>query len=246
MDAKIKISDGFNKSFSLVNEALGTFLLIGVILFGIELVAVPFGFIPIFGALVAMCIGLLVMPALYCGVIDVVLQSIDKGKKVEAGDIFRGFDYIGGAVLITIVVGFFVVIAMLPGAIFIVPGILVIVNDDAVAMGVILIVLGSLIAAFCAIIVAAMYVFAYVALVDKKCSFWEAMEISRRLAQNKFWAALGIYLIMELMELIGAMFCGIGVIYTVPLSYCFLASVYRTAVPAAKPKKTVKRSTTKK
>jgi uncharacterized membrane protein len=232
MENKIRIGEGLNTSFKIMNASVGPFLLMGLILIGIIIVTTLFSMIPFLGVLIGLVLGFVIFPALYCGIILAALKAHDGTGEVEVGDMFKGFDFLGPAVLVTIVVAIFTIIASIPGAIFFVPGILMITSDGPVAAGVMLIIIGGFVWLLAILIIATLYVFAYVAVVDKKHSFWEAMEFSRTLVFKNFWGSLGTLILAEIIEFVGVLVCGIGLIYAYPLQYCFVVSVYRTAVPA--------------
>ena len=242
MNNKIQIGQGINTSFSLINTSMGPFLLMGLIFFGIGLVTGLFGMIPLLGILVGIGMGVLIFPPLECGLFYAAKKAHDTEEEVEVGDLFKGFDYFAPAVVIMILVGIFEFFAAIPGAVLFVPGIIMVSADEVVGLGIFLIVIGGFISLIGVLLVATIYVYAFAFVVDKNCSFWEAMEGSRKLVWANFWGSLGTFLLTQVMELIGVLLCGIGVIYTTPLQKCFVYSVYRTGVPPEK-KRTTKKTT---
>ena len=246
MNNKIKVGAGLSTSFSLVSASLGPFLLMGLIIFGLGLMTGLFGMIPLLGILIAIAMGIVVFPPLECGLVYAALKAHDSKEEIEVGDLFKGFDYFAPAVIISIVVGIFEMIAAIPGAVVFVPGIIMVSADEAVGLGILFIVIGGFISLIGVIVVATIYVFSFPAVVDKNCSFWEAMEESRKLVWKNFWGSLGTLILSQVMDMVGALLCGIGVIYTTPLQKCFIVAVYRTAIPFQKKKVATRTSTSKK
>jgi len=63
-------------------------------------------------------------------------------------------------------------------------------------------------------------------LADRRGSFWECMEISRRtLTAHLGWAIL-LVLVLSLVAVSGLLLCGVGVLLTAPLAYLAYAVAY--------------------
>jgi uncharacterized membrane protein len=56
--------------------------------------------------------------------------------------------------------------------------------------------------------------------------FWPALETSRRLINKNWFRFLGLLLLILLLNLGGALFFGVGLLITVPISFCVLYAVY--------------------
>ncbi len=232
MQGQMRVGTGFNTSFKVLHAWFGPFLVMGLLYFAI--LGVVEGFWALFPFSLPVVLGglLVLKPAFDCGLTSAAFRSYDGLGPVEVEDLFRGFDYLASAVPAAIVVWLFEIAGALPGAAILTGGIIVLAAEGPVAVGVILIVLGSVLLLVGLVVVATFYVFVYQAIVDTKAGFWEAMERSRRLAFANFWGALGTLLVYTLMRLVGFLLCCVGLLYTFPLGYTFLTSVYRTAVPA--------------
>jgi uncharacterized membrane protein len=61
------------------------------------------------------------------------------------------------------------------------------------------------------------YSFAYVLATDRRLSFWEAMETSRRTVTTQWWRVLGLILLGIPFVLLGIAALGIGLLVAVPL-----------------------------
>ena len=60
----------------------------------------------------------------------------------------------------------------------------------------------------------------------------ESIRLSSKLASRNIFGTLGLWLLFILLQLGGALFCGVGLIVTIPLGMSMTAAAYRTAVRA--------------
>ena len=90
--------------------------------------------------------------------------------------------------------------------------------------------LGLALCIFPVLIVAAFYLFAYVFVVDRKLSFWDAMESSRKLVVGDLVGYIFFVLLLILLNLVGLLLVGIGLLVTVPVSVAAIAVAYQEAV----------------
>jgi uncharacterized membrane protein len=93
-----------------------------------------------------------------------------------------------------------------------------------------LIGLGLLLLIVPGIYLAVSYMFAQLFVIDKNMDFWPAMETSRKLITKKWFAFLGLGILLLLLVLAGVLVFGIGVLVTVPLAACVLAAAYEDIV----------------
>ncbi len=78
-----------------------------------------------------------------------------------------------------------------------------------------------------AVFVATIYLFAMPLVVFGKLNFWEAMESSRVIIMEKFWEALLLILTIVGINILGLLTFGIGVLFTLPLSYAIILVAYQ-------------------
>lgn len=78
-----------------------------------------------------------------------------------------------------------------------------------------------------AFFVAALYLFVYPLILEKKLDFWEAMETSRKMVQPHIGAFTGFVFVLALLQFVGALIFGIGVLVTTPVTVCAIACAYR-------------------
>ncbi len=81
-----------------------------------------------------------------------------------------------------------------------------------------------------ALVVITLYLLPFAFLVDRKLSFWDAMEASRKLVIRDLlgWTLFVILLIM--LNLLGLMLAGVGVLITIPVTAAAIAAAYRDVV----------------
>jgi hypothetical protein len=94
-------------------------------------------------------------------------------------------------------------------------------------------ILGTL--ALIALIIPGIYLFvgwtfAIPFIIFAKMEFWDAMEISRRLVTKKWWNIFGFLLLLLLINIAGAIVFFIGLLFTVPITYCALYAAFEDIV----------------
>src|SRR5688572_23672749 len=83
---------------------------------------------------------------------------------------------------------------------------------------------------FPVLIVFAFYLFAYIFVVDRKLSFWDAMESSRKLVVGDLVGYIFFVLLLILLNFVGLLLVGIGLLVTIPVSIAAIAVAYQEAV----------------
>ncbi len=104
---------------------------------------------------------------------------------------------------------------------------------DTLLLGLVVTLFSLIGLAFCVIpffIVGAIYVFAVPFLVDRKLSFWEAMESSRRLVTPGLAGYTAFFFLLCLLNLVGLLLAGVGVLITLPVSFAAIAVAYKETV----------------
>ena len=79
-------------------------------------------------------------------------------------------------------------------------------------------------------IVAGFYLFSYLFLVDRKLSFWDAMESSRKLVAQDLIGYTVFAALLTLLNVAGSFLFGFGLLVTVPVSVAAVASAYKETV----------------
>ena len=155
----------------------------------------------------AITAGILAGPML-AGLVFVTLQLLDrKEPQPEAGKVFKGFDYFLQSFLFVIVWGI---------------GILI----GSVILGVIP-VLGQLASIAFAYAAQAFLMFGMFLIVDRQMDWLPASMESINIVKANFWPFFGFSAVAGIIGSLGAIACGIGVVFTIPIQGCILAVAYR-------------------
>ena len=72
------------------------------------------------------------------------------------------------------------------------------------------------------------YTFVQFIIIGNEANFWQAMEGSRKLVMKHFGTFIGLFIVLGLINFAGALFFFIGLIITVPLSYCTIYVIYKS------------------
>ena len=161
-------------------------------------------FVVVIGALTA---GLLAGPML-AGLALITLQLLDgKEPKPEAGKVFKGFDYFLQSFLFVVIWGI---------------GILV----GSVVLGIIP-VIGQLASVAFVYAAQAFLMFGMFLIVDRQMDWLPASMESINVVKTNFWPFFGLSAIAGIIGSLGAIACGIGVVFTIPIQGCILAVAYR-------------------
>jgi hypothetical protein len=87
--------------------------------------------------------------------------------------------------------------------------------------------IGSLLLIIPGVYLAVAYLFASYLVVDRRLDFWPAMELSRRTINPRWFAFFAFMLLVALMNLAGIVALGVGLLVTIPLSFCTVAAAYK-------------------
>lgn len=90
--------------------------------------------------------------------------------------------------------------------------------------------LGTLLCIIPGIYLGIAYSFTLLFIIDQGLEFWPAMENSRKLVTRNFFPMFGFLLLLGLINLGGAILCGLGLLLTVPLTYCAMTVAYMDIV----------------
>ena len=74
------------------------------------------------------------------------------------------------------------------------------------------------------------YILAPWFVLDRKVDFWEAMELSRRTVQHHWFHFFGLVLLIILINLLGTLAVGLGLLVTIPVSWCAITAAYAATV----------------
>lgn len=89
---------------------------------------------------------------------------------------------------------------------------------------------GTLLCVIPGLVVAAMYKFTYLFIVDKRMDFWPAMQASHAVVRNDYFGFTMFLILMLLVNLLGVLCCVVGVLVTIPLSFAAITVAYNELV----------------
>ena len=90
--------------------------------------------------------------------------------------------------------------------------------------------LASLLCIIPGLVVAAMYNFTYLFIVDKRMEFWPAMQASHAVVKNDYFGFTMFVLLAILVNILGFLCCVVGMLVTYPLTIAAITVAYKELV----------------
>ena len=90
--------------------------------------------------------------------------------------------------------------------------------------------LGSLLCFIPGLIVAAMYMFTFHFIFDKRLGFWDAMQASHNVVKQDYFGYTIFLVSVALLNILGVLACFIGMLVTIPWGHAAVTVAYRDAV----------------
>jgi hypothetical protein len=181
----------------------------------------------------AVPLGILLGPMM-CGIYYTFFQK-RRGRPIEFGNLFKGFDYFGQSLIATLIHVVPIVIIVVPAYIaFYVGFILTMLQQQQSGepnpgllfgfLGVFMIF--WLVVVVAIILVSIGFTFVYPLIVDRGFSGIDSVKLSFRAAMANFWRLLGLTLLTALMGCVGVLLCFVGIIFVYPIAFAALAVAY--------------------
>jgi hypothetical protein len=89
---------------------------------------------------------------------------------------------------------------------------------------------GTLLCLIPGLVVAAMYKFTYLFIVDKQMDFWPAMQASHAVVKNDYFGFTMFLILAFLVNLLGVLCCIVGLLVTIPLTFAAITVAYKEIV----------------
>jgi uncharacterized membrane protein len=89
---------------------------------------------------------------------------------------------------------------------------------------------GSLLCIIPGLVVAAMYKFTYLFIVDKRMDFWPAMQASHAVVKSDYFGFTMFLLLMVLVNLLGVLCCIVGIFVSMPVTVAAITIAYKEIV----------------
>ena len=227
----VDIGGFISRGWEIFQQNMGGFIGFLVVTFLINIVLAV---IPFVGSIASLIVGGPLQAGNY-----IVAFKIGKGQPVEFGDFFKGFQnaYFLHIFLATLVISILVGLCFAPAIIVIfLAAATADVSGDAGAgilsvvgpLGILLFLVGLVAAIF----ISVAYLFAIPLIVGKRMEFWPAMEASRKILAKQWFSVFSISnrFLVGFINLAGMLLCGIGILFTAPLSACAVAAAYESIV----------------
>jgi uncharacterized membrane protein len=80
------------------------------------------------------------------------------------------------------------------------------------------------------IYLAVAYTFAPLFIVFGKMEFWDSMELSRKMITKNWWNIFGFVLLLFLINLAGTLALFVGLLFTIPLTFCAVYAAFEDIV----------------
>ena len=188
------------------------------LLFGITMLGAMLG-----GASLYILLG-----AMLCGIFHCYLRKID-GKPVKLDDLFKGLDYFSPSILLVLII---IVPTLIVMAIVYAPLIAALffgqsLSQDELAR---LLLGGALVDAVVILLMSCFHtllIFAFPLLVDRRLTAWQSVKLSARAVWGNLSGVAGLFGAGFLLNLLGALICGVGIYFTIPIILAANVVAYR-------------------
>jgi uncharacterized membrane protein len=89
---------------------------------------------------------------------------------------------------------------------------------------------GTLLCIIPGLVIAAMYKFTYLFVIDKRMDFWPAMQASHAVAKNDYFGFTMFLLLTALVNLLGFLCCIVGLLVSIPVTFAAITIAYQELV----------------
>lgn len=228
---RVKFED-IGEAFQLLQKQLGAWVGAGAItFFGTLTAVVPFyvwviasvlrkgeSFNPatLLGPVLLMVLTLLVLSLVTTsGMYQMALKQL-RGGRLSVGDLFGNLSKSGPVFVLLVLLG------LIGG---------VIGGVSQALLGSVLGPFAGLLTSIPSYILGALSSLSVLLVLDQRLSPVEAIQESWRVMKSELWTALAFILVLGMASSLGALACGFGVIFTLPLYYLGMALMYRNFYP---------------
>jgi len=90
--------------------------------------------------------------------------------------------------------------------------------------------LGTLACIIPGLVIAAMYKFTYLFIIDKRMDFWPAMQASHAVVKNDYWGFTWFLILAFLVNIAGFICCIVGLMVTIPATFAAITIAYKELV----------------
>lgn len=226
-DYDVEVGEGVSHGWELFKHNAGLLIAVALIV-GVSLVVI--NLIPY----LSLPLSLLLTGPLMAGAWKVYIQAT-RGEETGVGDVFSGFSAsFWQLVLCNIVVSVFSFLCMLPMfitmAVFF--GYMFFSSqppqfDASVSGAALLLFFGTLLLGIIGtLVISTLWLYALPLVIDKRLSFWSALQLSRKMVMKHFWMTLLLVIVWGLLLMVGGMMCLVGILVTGPVGFAAVAWHY--------------------
>jgi uncharacterized membrane protein len=90
--------------------------------------------------------------------------------------------------------------------------------------------IGTLFCIIPGLVLAAMFMFSYLFIIDKRMDFWPAMQASHAIVKNDYVGFTLFFIVVVLVNILGVLCCIVGVLATMPILYAATTVAYKEIV----------------
>jgi hypothetical protein len=209
--------------------SIGIVVLFAVIIFAIIL----FSLIPFIGILFGLA-SMILQPVLLGGLLYYFIK-VNRGQNAMVGDLFSGFSRnFGGLFLVNLIQSLIILATMIPGMVLM--GIAIggpimqaIRTNSELEIGgasVLLVIVGIFLLILPAIYLGVCWAFAIPLAADRRLSFWDAMQTSRKVVNKHWFQLFSFFFVVGIIADLGILLCGVGILFTAPLAICIHMAAY--------------------
>jgi len=234
--SSISVGQAISDGWALIAKHLGYYILGGILA---VLIGVAAGLIPFVGSLAN---NLIISPCFMAGAIYITWRVSRGIPWTDFGEIFKGFNYLSQIMVSSLiqmaVIIFFAVLLLFN----LIPQIIDLFTltqgqgayqnqAEIQALARSMFLSGKVILLFALFIIAALLVsviwaFKVHFIVIYKMEAWPAMELSRKVTMKNLFPLIGLFILLGIIIIISALPCGIGLLFSLPLSIGALYSAF--------------------
>ena len=89
---------------------------------------------------------------------------------------------------------------------------------------------GTLFCIIPGLVIAAMYKFTYLFIVDKRLDFWPAMQASHNVVRNDYFGFTMFLVLLFLINVLGVLCCIVGLLVSLPVTFAAITVAYQELV----------------
>lgn len=228
-DYQLSLGDCLGRSWQVLTEHLGLFLLVGLIYLAIEGALGGLGNLPFIGPIFWLA-HVVVLGPLLGGMYYVWLGTV-RGQRRDVGDVLAGFRLAFGQLFLgqfvpSLLTGLSILPALVTALLLILPAAAR--NQPPGPVELTVAVTVGLLGLILAIFLNVNWIFTLPLIMDRRMEFWPAMRLSWHKVRQHWWIIFLLTVLVGLLNLAGLAVCCVGLLFTIPLGIGVLACAYET------------------